>query len=138
MLDAFAGTGALGLEALSQGAAHASFLERDRRAAALCRVNIENLDEAARSDLILGDALTPPPARSACDLILMDPPYGQKLAEPALVALARQGWIAEDALIVVEQDAKDAFETPAGFNALEERRYGRARLLFLKQQTAGA
>jgi len=133
VLDAFAGTGALGLEALSRGAGQVVFLERDRAAAALCRANIAALGAGEDCDLRTGDALHPPPARSPCDLVLMDPPYGEGLAAPALQALAAAGWLSADALVALEQSRRDDFSVPPGFEILDERRYGRSRLIFLRR-----
>ncbi len=136
-LDAFAGTGALGLEALSRGAGFVTFLENQAVALNACRRNIDALDEAARSgaaqtELLRGDVLRPPPATVPCELVLMDPPYNQDLAPPALAALQRAGWLAPGALATVELMAKEPFTPPAGFETLEERKYGKARLVFLR------
>ena len=136
VLDAFAGTGAFGLEALSRGAAQASFIEKDRAALAALRANIETLGEAKRAAVLPGDALNPPPAAAAASLVFLDPPYGQDLAAPALAALAARGWLAAGALTVVEVAARQKFDAPAGFTLLEERRYGAARLVFLRHETA--
>jgi 16S rRNA (guanine966-N2)-methyltransferase len=131
VLDAFAGTGALGLEALSRGAAHASFMERDRDARKLLAANIETLGEVASASVLAADALHPPRAAIACDLIFMDPPYDEDVAAAALSALAKQGWIADGAVISLELPAKRPFTAPDGFVLLDERRYGKAKILFL-------
>ena len=132
VLDAFAGSGALGLEALSRGAAAAVFLEQAPAAAALCRANIAALGLAERATLLVGDALDPPEAPAAAGLLLMDPPYGRDLAAPALAALARRSWLAPGALAVVEAAAKEGLVPPAGFVELDRRRYGKAELIFLR------
>ncbi len=131
-LDAFAGTGALGLEALSRGAAFVTFMENQAVALAACRNNIALLEETARSQALRCDVLRPPPAPAPCDLVLMDPPYNQGLAAPALAALEAAGWLAPGALGVVELMAKEPFALPEGFEALDERKYGKARLVFLR------
>lgn len=131
VLDAFAGTGALGLEALSRGAAHAVFIEPDRAALAVLRRNIETLGEAARSRIIVGDATRPPPASAPCGLILLDPPYGKELVPRALAALGAAGWIAPGALVAAEVAKTDPLDVP-GFEMLAERAHGAARLVFLK------
>jgi 16S rRNA (guanine966-N2)-methyltransferase len=131
VLDAFAGTGALGLEALSRGAAHASFMERDRHARALLAANIKILGEEASASVLAADALHPPRAATPCDLVFMDPPYDENVAAAALIALATQGWIAEGAVISLELAVNPAFAPPDGFALLDERRYGKARILFL-------
>jgi 16S rRNA (guanine966-N2)-methyltransferase len=132
VLDAFAGTGALGLEALSRGAAHVTFMENQAAALSACRNNIDLLEEAARSELVRCDVLRPPSAKAPCALVLMDPPYNQDLAAPALGALAKAGWLAPGALAVVELMAKEPFTAPEGFEVVDERKYGRARLVFLR------
>jgi len=132
VLDAFAGTGALGLEALSRGAAEVTFMENQAAALNVCRENIRALGEEARATLLACDALRPPPAPEACALLLMDPPYNQGLAEPALAALAAAGWLAPNAIAVVELMAKEPFAPPADFTVLDERRYGKARVVFLR------
>ncbi len=132
VLDAFAGSGALGIEALSRGAAHVTFLDRDRAAIAAIERNLRSVDAEEQATVIRGDALNPPLVSRSRDLILMDPPYDQDLAAPALDALRRQHWIAPGALIVVEAAAKDAFTPSDRFTQLDSRRYGAARLLFLR------
>ena len=134
VLDAFAGTGALGLEALSRGAAEAVFIERDRDALVILRNNIEALGEGARARIVPGDATHPPRAYTACAVAFLDPPYRSGLAAPALMALAAAGWFAPDALAVVELAAREDFTPPAGFTFLDERVYGAARLVFLRRQ----
>jgi 16S rRNA (guanine966-N2)-methyltransferase len=134
VLDAFAGTGAFGLEALSRGARGASFIEKDRAAIAALRANIASLGEERQAAVLTADALRPPPAPAPVALAFLDPPYGEDLAAPALAALVRAGWFAAGALIVVELAAKQDLETPADFTTLEERRYGAARLMFLRRE----
>lgn len=131
VLDAFAGTGALGLEALSRDAAAAVFMETSPAARRLCRTNIAVLDLENEAELLACSALKPPPADQPCDLIFLDPPYGQGLAAAAVAALDSQGWIAEEALLLVELEAKEPFTPPDGFKPLDERRYGKARMVFL-------
>jgi 16S rRNA (guanine966-N2)-methyltransferase len=131
VLDAFAGTGALGLEALSRGAAHASFMERDRDARALLAANVKTLGEDKNTIVLAADALHPPRAAAACDLVFLDPPYGEKVAAAALAALSNQGWVADGAMIALELPAKHDFAPPAGFAQRDQRRYGKTRILFL-------
>jgi 16S rRNA (guanine966-N2)-methyltransferase len=131
VLDAFAGTGALGLEALSRGAEHASFMERDRHARKLLADNVKALGEEKSASVLAADALHPPRAAIACDLIFLDPPYGEKVAAEALTALAQQGWIGAGAVISLELPARNDFAPPEGFALLDRRRYGRTTILFL-------
>jgi 16S rRNA (guanine966-N2)-methyltransferase len=133
VLDAFAGTGALGLEALSRGAAEATFIERDRDALAVLRKNVEALGEGARARIILGDATSPPRAVSQCSAVFLDPPYRSGLAIRALQELSAAGWLRPKALAVVELAAREELPPPRGFTLLDERVYGAARLVFLRR-----
>lgn len=133
VLDAFAGTGAIGIEALSRGAARATFIERDAAALAALAANLKACKLGPDvAEILRGDALDPPPAREAVDLAFLDPPYGEGLAEPALSTLGKRGWLHAEALIVLELGARDSLAPPAGFELLDERRYGAARVLFLR------
>ena len=131
VLDAFAGSGALGIEALSRGAAHVTFLEHDAAVLRVLRRNVDGLDAIDNMDIFRADAGHPPRAPRAHDLVLLDPPYGAGLAAPALAALAEQDWLAADARAVVELAAPEPFDPPDGFTVTDERRYGAARLVFL-------
>ncbi|HZT87658.1 MAG TPA: 16S rRNA (guanine(966)-N(2))-methyltransferase RsmD [Stellaceae bacterium] len=133
LLDAFAGTGAVGLEALSRGAAEAVFIEREREALAALRRNIAVLGEEDRTRVIAGDATRPPRAHVACAVAFLDPPYRSGLAGAALSALAAAGWLAPEALAVVELAAREDLAAPAGFVMLDERVYGAAKLVFLRR-----
>ena len=105
----------------------------ESQAAALeaCRGNIDALGETEHCTVLQCDVLRPPPAPAQCDLILMDPPYNQDLAGPGLSALASAGWLAPDTLAVVELMVGEPFEAPEDFKVLDERRYGKARVVFL-------
>ena len=133
VLDAFAGTGALGLEALSRGAAHALFLDNHPDSIRLIRRHLGTLDAEDRASIIQRDATQPGPAPRPCQLALLDPPYGSGLAAPALAALARQGWLSPDAVAVVEVASGEALDAIEGFVTLDERRYGKAKLVFLRR-----
>ena len=100
VVDAFAGSGALGLEALSRGAARATFLERDSATAALIKANIATLGAEDRAAVIGADATAPPRATEPCDLLLIDPPYGENVMTASLMGLARAGWLQPGALVV--------------------------------------
>jgi 16S rRNA (guanine966-N2)-methyltransferase len=132
VLDAFAGTGALGLEALSRGAAAAGFIENGREALTALRRNVAALGEEDRTHVVVGDATRPPRAAFACAVVFLDPPYGSGLAVPALPALAAAGWLAPEALAVVELAAAETWAPLSGFATLAERVYGAARLVFLR------
>lgn len=132
VLDAFCGTGALGLEALSRGAARATLLDSDSQALTVARRNARALGVESQVSYALADATRPPPARTTHDLVFLDPPYDSDLAGPALTALAAGGWLAPGALVVVEQPSKrGGFEPPRGFTELDRRQYGAATLIFL-------
>jgi 16S rRNA (guanine966-N2)-methyltransferase len=135
VLDAFAGTGAFGLEALSRGARYAVFIENDRDARASLQKNIAALGETTHSAIVNGDVTRPPRATGACSLVFLDPPYEEGLATPALKALAQSGWLANNALAVVEIAVKEDIEAPDNFELLEERRYGAAKFAFLRYAT---
>ncbi|SDB63986.1 16S rRNA (guanine(966)-N(2))-methyltransferase RsmD [Belnapia rosea] len=136
VLDAFAGTGALGLEALSRGAARACFLETDRAALAALRANIAACREEARCSVLGADATRPPRAPEPCGLVFLDPPYAEGLMEAALGALAQAGWFSGEALICAEYAAGTA-APPPGFTLLAERAHGAAHLLVLRPAAAG-
>ncbi|RAU22868.1 16S rRNA (guanine(966)-N(2))-methyltransferase RsmD [Paramagnetospirillum kuznetsovii] len=131
VVDAFAGSGALGLEALSRGAAHASFLELDAQSLAAIYANIKALKEDGRTTVTRADAAKPPAATRSCTLAFLDPPYQSGLATPCLEGLAARGWLADQALAVVEVAVDEAFTPPQGFEVADERERGAARLVFL-------
>ncbi len=123
VLDVFAGTGALGLEALSRGAAHAAFLETGAAALALIKRNIALMRAVDRTTILKRDASSPGAVAGApYSLVFLDPPYGKSLGEAALTAVAASGWLAPDALIVWEEGVSPA--VPSGFDQLDQRRYG--------------
>lgn len=128
VLDGFAGTGALGLEAMSRGAAHATFVENDPAALKALKANIAGMKFTA--DVIAAPIASIGTAGCACDLILLDPPYGSGLGEPALARLAARGWIAPHALISVETSKKEILATD--FEVVIMRDHGKARLHLLR------
>jgi len=131
VLDAFCGTGALGLEAVSRGAAAVTFMDSHRAAIDCVRANAKALRVGAQ--FILADARNPPRARQPADLVFLDSPYDRGLAAPSLEALASAGWVAPAAVLSVELSGREAlsFAVPSGFAKFDERRYGRARILLL-------
>lgn len=132
VLDAFAGTGALGLEALSRGGAEAWFIEHDRAALAALAANIAACRAGARAHVVAADVLRPPPAPVPATLLFLDPPYAKALIPAALAALGGAGWIAPGALTVAEIGAGEETPEVAGFTLADERRWGAARVLFLR------
>lgn len=131
VVDAFAGSGALGLEALSRGAAHAWFLERDHAALAAIRANVAELRVEGQTTILRADATKPPPAVQPCTLALVDAPYEKDLSAPCLAALAERGWLAPGALAMVEVAAREVLPVPEGFTVEDERTYGAARVVFM-------
>jgi 16S rRNA (guanine966-N2)-methyltransferase len=134
VLDLCAGSGALGLEALSRGAAHVLFVESDRRAAAVLRRNVAAVGLPGAVVRAAGAAaVLAAPAERAYDVLLLDPPYALPDAEVAgwLAAAAAHGWLAPDASAVVERPTRGgAFAWPAPLEATRERRYGETTLHF--------
>lgn len=133
VLDLYAGSGALGLEALSRGAASAVFVEADRKAAAVITDNVAALGAAGTVRCApVAKVLTGAPARRA-DLVFADPPYDLPAAdvEAVLAALLAHGWVAPGALAVVERAAGGpALRWPEGWESVDDRRYGDTRLEF--------
>jgi 16S rRNA (guanine966-N2)-methyltransferase len=134
VLDLFAGTGALGLEALSRGAVFTLFVDDAAEARALLRENIAALGLAGASRVFRRDAAKLGAAHPLApfSLAFLDPPYGRGLAEQALAAAHAGGWLAPDAFVVVEESAKAGFAPPVGFDELERRAYDDSALIVLR------
>jgi 16S rRNA (guanine966-N2)-methyltransferase len=132
VLDGFAGTGAMGLEALSRGAARAFFVEQDRAALAALRTNITACKAGDACRVIAGDVTAPPVAAAPCTLVFLDPPYGKGLVPRALAALQAKGWIAPGALIIAETGRDEENAISPGFEVLSTRDHGAARLSALR------
>lgn len=130
--DLFAGTGALGLEALSRGAAHVTFAEKARASLDCLKGNISALKAGNEVSVLPIDASKLPPARTACDIIFMDPPYRMGLVRPTLEAVLSGGWLAEGGVIVCELATDDGTEFPATLEVVDERSQGQQRVVFLK------
>ncbi|MGR3485557.1 MAG: RsmD family RNA methyltransferase [Paracoccaceae bacterium] len=129
VLDLFAGTGALGLEALSRGASHATFVESGRAGQRLIARNLELTRRAGQGSVIARPAARLGPGE-ACSLIFLDPPYGRGLGGPALAAARTGGWIAPGALVAWEEAAP--MPAPEGFATLQNRRYGDSHVTLLR------
>jgi 16S rRNA (guanine966-N2)-methyltransferase len=132
VLDAFAGSGALGIEALSRGAAHVTFLDSDPAAVTLIGENLRKVGETATAKVIRADATRPPPGREGCDLVFLDPPYRSGLATPALTALSEAGWLKPGAVATVELGHAEDLIAPPRFETVDERRYGAAKIVILR------
>jgi len=134
VLDLFAGTGALGIEAASRGAAFVLFVDNGAEARALIRENVAALGLGGISRIFRRDATKLGAAHPVAPFTLgfLDPPYGQNLAAAALTAARDGGWFKPDALIVVEEATKSRFAAPEGFAELERRAYDDTEIVFLR------
>lgn len=134
VLDLFAGTGALGIEALSRGASFALFIDDGADARALIRENVTALGLGGTTRIFRRDARRLGPAHplEPFDVAFLDPPYGQGLAEQALASAQSGGWFAPGALGIVEEATELKFVAPPGFIELERRRYGTTELILLR------
>jgi len=130
-LDLFCGTGAVGLEACSRGAAEVVLVDADQPALRLARANIARLGSPANLKVVAGDAAHLGTAPGRFDLVFLDPPYRSGLATPALEHL-RRGWLTDGARIVVELAAREDLGVSEAYQIEQERRYGAARFLFLR------
>ena len=134
VLDLFAGTGALGIEAVSRGAAFALFVDNGAEARALLRNNVEALGLGGVTKVYRRDATNLGPAHPMppFSLAFLDPPYARGLGEKALASLRDGGWLTADALLVVEEAKAAAFKAPEGFAELERRAYDDTEFVFLR------
>jgi 16S rRNA (guanine966-N2)-methyltransferase len=134
VLDLFAGTGALGIEAVSRGAAFALFVDNGAEARALLRNNVESLALGGVTKVYRRDATDLGPAHPVepFALAFLDPPYGKGLAEKALASLRDGGWLVSGALVVVEGAKAAGFAAPQGFEELERRAYDDTEFVFLR------
>jgi len=140
VLDVFSGTGALGIEALSRGAAYGLFIETGAEAHGLLQQNVEALGLAGNARIFKRDAAKPGPChpQPPFDLVVADPPYGKGLGEKALAALSTQGWLMEGALIVLEEEKATLPERIDGFTTLERRDFGGTSIGIYRLRTDNA
>jgi 16S rRNA (guanine966-N2)-methyltransferase len=132
--DLFAGTGALGLEALSRGAAHCTFVEKDAAALAILRRNIARFGAEDRADVRAQAAEHTSPPRRPCDLVLMDPPYESPAAVTALSRLADPAWLAAEGWISFETTTPNA-PLPPDLYSDTDRRFGKAWIRLLRRES---
>ncbi|MBR1778644.1 MAG: 16S rRNA (guanine(966)-N(2))-methyltransferase RsmD [Alphaproteobacteria bacterium] len=137
VLDVFAGTGALGLEALSRGAVSLTAAEKDQAAAACFWKNADVFIRAGLSVRLFPDAFLPPWTETPADLVFMDPPYTKGFVSPALEALCSQGWIDAHTLCVIETARDEENVLPDSFLVFEKRCYGKAAVLFAQVKKSG-
>ncbi len=134
VLDLFAGTGALGFEAMSRGARHCTFIEEGAEARGVIRRNMETLGLNGAAKIFRRDAtrMGQPGTIEPFDLVFADPPYARGLGEKALASAASGGWIKAGALCVLEESASSAIELPEGFAELDRRQAGDSQVVFLR------
>jgi 16S rRNA (guanine966-N2)-methyltransferase len=134
VLDLFAGTGAMGLEALSRGAAFCLFVEEDAAARGAIRRNIEALGIGGITKVFRRDATALGPAghRGGFGLVFLDPPYEQGLAQRALASAAAGGWLARGAVAVIEESRRATVTMPPGFASLDQRTWGDTQIVFAR------
>ena len=139
VLDLFAGTGALGLEALSRGAARAVFIDDGPAARGLIRQNMDRLGVIGQTKLWRRDATRLGPCRGEpYDLVFADPPYGTDLGARALASARAGGWIAPGAVVVLEQGVDDAVPETPGLEPADDRTYGETRILIFRDSATPA
>lgn len=139
VLDLFAGTGAMGLEALSRGAERVVLVDTHPTALDALRANVAKLRAGASAQVRSGDATRwHERAKEPAGLVFMDAPYGSGAWVPAAEAALRTGWIGDDTVVVVEIDKREDAGAPEGFEVLEDRAYGRARILVLRKTATEA
>ncbi|MEW6437890.1 MAG: 16S rRNA (guanine(966)-N(2))-methyltransferase RsmD [Pseudomonadota bacterium] len=138
VIDLFAGTGAMGLEALSRGARKALFVEDAAKARALIRANVDALGLGGETRIFRRDArkLGDAPPGEKFSLAFLDPPYGQHLGEQALMALREGQWLTPEALVIVEESLDAEVEMPTGYRLLETRGYGTTKIMFVRAHPA--
>jgi 16S rRNA (guanine966-N2)-methyltransferase len=134
VIDLFAGTGAMGIEALSRGAAFCLFVDEGAQARGLIRENVEALGLGGATRLFRRDATRMGPAgqNPPASLVFCDPPYGKDLAPRALKSCAEGGWLSAGALAVIEEAQGSPVTLPSGFEELERRDYGETQVLFAR------
>jgi 16S rRNA (guanine966-N2)-methyltransferase len=134
VLDLFAGTGALGIEAISRGAAFALFIDNGAEARALLRNNVEALGLGGVTKVFRRDATNLGPAYPVepFSLVFLDPPYGRGLSDKSLASLREGGWLTPDALVIAEESMAAALKAPEGYEELERRAYDDTEFVFLR------
>lgn len=132
VIDLFCGTGALGLEALSRGAGHVTFIDQSAESIALARSNAKSMGEEATTQFLRSDSTSLPHARLTYSLVFLDPPYDSGLAIKSLKSLDEKGWLEEGAVAVVELSAREMLNAPEHYELFDERKYGNTKIVFLR------
>lgn len=135
VLDLFCGCGALSIEAISRGAAHATLMDIDQEHLDIAKQNFRSMGEIDNTAFIRGDSSMPPKAHTPCNLVFLDPPYGKGLVATALKNIIAGKWLAENAIIVVETAKNEEPEIPEGLVAVEDRKYGNSRIRIFEWQS---
>jgi 16S rRNA (guanine966-N2)-methyltransferase len=133
VLDVFCGTGSLGIEALSRGAAFCSFIDNNKESLKYTASNLERLKIEGQYEVFGADVNRLRPSFKKHNLVFIDPPYKENLGARTLTGLRENGWFAEDALIILELPIRNDFKLPAGFVVNDEREYGATKVLFLNR-----
>ncbi|MDR1910517.1 MAG: RsmD family RNA methyltransferase [Holosporales bacterium] len=133
VLNGFAGTGALGLEALSRGARHVTFIEKDPASAQLLQQTIALWQEEAHTTVITGDFFAHIKIPGGADLILLDPPYQKNMQRRIFVALSCASWVTPHTLVVLETTRNNRSSLPPGWHVLKHRTHGPAQILVLQK-----
>lgn len=132
VVDIFCGTGGLGLEALSRGASHVTFIDRNPQSLALARENAAHFKETENCSFVRSDSTQLPPATFPCTVAFADPPYNGGMAAPALKSLKAAGWLEPNAIVILEVSGKELVHIPEGYEQIDERRYGNSKILILR------
>jgi len=132
VVDVFCGTGALGLEALSHGAAHVTFIDQSAESIALARLNASKMGEENNAHFIRSDSTSLPMARKRHTLAFLDPPYDSGLAIKSLASLDKHEWLAPGAVVIVELSAREVFTPSESYRVFDERAYGNTKIVFLR------
>ena len=136
VLDAFAGTGALGIEALSNNANHCCFLEFEKKAFKMCQENIQSFNLNDKSLVIQCDSLSvvsKPQSLDKRNLIFLDPPYGKNMIMPSLLGLSNNRWVSDNAIIVTEEEKSKSEEMPEKYKLITSKTYGKTLVRFFRK-----
>lgn len=134
--DIFCGSGAMGLEALSRGASHVTFVDKSRTAIEALEYNLEAFGELENVKLLRGDSSTLPQMAEPFDALILDPPYHTGLAYGSLKTALSGGWLHENTVVTLELAWKEEVKVPQGYEILDERRYSNTRIVIMKPSAA--
>ena len=132
--DIFCGSGAMGLEALSRGAAHVSFIDKNRISLEAAEFNVEQFGEAENCQIIRADSSQLPPAPKPYDLLILDPPYHSGLGVKSLKTALLGGWLHDDSVVVLELSRKEEVEVPEGIAIIDVRDYGNTHIVLAEKE----